>query len=81
MYMCSGSIDLCFFVCFAGYNRALLNLILYRNMDFAKMINVKVVSLAQAPEAYRSFDQGEACKYVIDPNGIIAAHMKSKSKL
>ena len=64
------------------YNRGLLNLILHRNIDFAKMINVKVVSLQDAPLAYKSFDQGEAAKYVIDPHGIIQEHFnKSKAKL
>jgi hypothetical protein len=84
-FSCLLFIPLCFVQPFfhfvSGYNRALLNLILYKDVDFAKMINVKVVSLAQAPEAYKSFDQGEAVKYVIDPNGIIADHMKNKSKL
>jgi hypothetical protein len=42
---------------------------LARGVDIAKIGNVKVISLEQAPEGYKSFDAGVANKFVIDPHG------------
>jgi hypothetical protein len=33
------------------------------------VVHVKVISLEQAPEGYKSFDAGVANKYVVDPHG------------
>jgi threonine dehydrogenase-like Zn-dependent dehydrogenase len=44
---------------------------LWDRLPIAK-INVKVISLEHAPEAYKSFDAGVANKFVIDPHGQLA---------
>jgi glutathione-independent formaldehyde dehydrogenase len=36
-------------------------------------VNVTVISLDDAPAGYHDFDKGAARKFVIDPNGMIAA--------
>src|ERR1700736_161786 len=51
------------------YNRQLMQAILWDKLPIAKIVNVKVISLDQAPEGYKSFDAGVANKYVIDPHG------------
>ena len=53
------------------YNRALMQAILFERIPIAKIVNVEVISLADAPEGYRDFDQGVAKKFVIDPNNLI----------
>jgi glutathione-independent formaldehyde dehydrogenase len=55
------------------YNRALMQAILYDKVQIAKAVNVQVISLDEAPSGYRDFDSGAAKKYVIDPNGVLAA--------
>jgi glutathione-independent formaldehyde dehydrogenase len=45
--------------------------ILWDRLPIAK-INVKVVTLELAPEAYKSFDAGVANKFVIDPHWLLA---------
>jgi glutathione-independent formaldehyde dehydrogenase len=40
-----------------------------REIPIAKIVNVKVINLEQAPEGYKSFDAGGANKFVIDPHG------------
>jgi len=37
-------------------------------IKIAKAVNVELISLAQAPEGYQSFDSGAAKKFVIDPH-------------
>jgi glutathione-independent formaldehyde dehydrogenase len=54
------------------YNRQLMQAILWDRLPIAKIVNVKVISLEQAPEGYRSFDAGAASKFVIDPHGQLA---------
>jgi glutathione-independent formaldehyde dehydrogenase len=51
------------------YNRQLMQAILWNKLPIAKIVNVKVISLEQAPEGYKSFDAGVANKFVIDPHG------------
>jgi glutathione-independent formaldehyde dehydrogenase len=53
------------------YNRALMQAILFDRIPIAKIVNVEVISLADAPKGYRDFDKGAAKKFVIDPNGLI----------
>jgi glutathione-independent formaldehyde dehydrogenase len=55
------------------YHRGLMQMILADKAHIAKAVNAKVISLDEAPEGYRNFDQGAATKYVIDPHGLIAA--------
>jgi glutathione-independent formaldehyde dehydrogenase len=51
------------------YNRQLMQAILWDRLPIANIVNVKVISLEQAPEGYKSFDAGVANKFVIDPHG------------
>jgi glutathione-independent formaldehyde dehydrogenase len=55
------------------YHRQLMNCILYDKIQIAKAVNVTVITLDDAPQGYRDFDQGAARKYVLDPHGMIAA--------
>jgi glutathione-independent formaldehyde dehydrogenase len=43
--------------------------ILWDRLPIAKIVNVKVIGLEQAPEGYKNFDAGVANKFVIDPHG------------
>src|SRR6202140_3175722 len=51
------------------YNRQLMQAILWDRLPIAKIVNVKVIDLEQAPEGYKTFDAGVANKFVIDPHG------------
>jgi glutathione-independent formaldehyde dehydrogenase len=51
------------------YNRQLMQAILWDRLPIAKIVNVKVITLDQAPEGYKNFDAGAASKFVIDPHG------------
>jgi glutathione-independent formaldehyde dehydrogenase len=55
------------------YNRNLMMAILHDKVQIAKNVNATPISLAEAPQGYRDFDQGAARKYVLDPNGMIAS--------
>jgi len=54
------------------YNRQLMQAILWDRLPIADIVNVKVISLEQAPEGYKNFDAGVANKFVIDPHGQLA---------
>ena len=56
-----------------SYNRLLMNLILADKAHIAKAVNATVISLDDAPAAYREFDGGAAKKFVIDPHSMIPA--------
>ena len=51
------------------YNRQLMQAILWNKLPIAKIVNVKVINLDQAPGGYKNFDPGVANKFVIDPRG------------
>ncbi len=53
------------------YNRQLMMAILHDKVQIAKAVNVKTISLDEAPEGYKDFDKGAATKFVIDPHGMI----------
>ncbi len=55
------------------YNRNLMQAILFDRLPIAKIVNVTVISLDQAPEAYQAFDGGAPRKFVIDPHGMVSA--------
>jgi glutathione-independent formaldehyde dehydrogenase len=55
------------------YNRNLMQAILWDRLPIAKIVNVTVISLEQAPEGYRKFDGGAPRKFVIDPHGVLKA--------
>jgi glutathione-independent formaldehyde dehydrogenase len=50
------------------YNRGLMMAILHDRIKIAKVVNVELISLGQAPEAYQAFDSGIPKKFVIDPH-------------
>ena len=55
------------------YHRQLMQAILYEKIEIAKAVNVQVISLDDAPQGYKDFDQGAAKKFVIDPHSVVAA--------
>jgi glutathione-independent formaldehyde dehydrogenase len=55
------------------YNRALMQAILHDKIRIGKAVNVQVIPLADAPRGYKDFDKGAAAKFVLNPNGMIAA--------
>jgi len=55
------------------YNRPLMQCILHDKIKIAKAVNVQVISLDDAVQGYKDFDKGAAKKFVIDPNGMLAA--------
>ena len=54
------------------YNHQLMQAILWDKLPIAKIVNVKVIKLNQAPEGYKNFDAGAANKFVIDPHGLLS---------
>ncbi|WP_404434113.1 formaldehyde dehydrogenase, glutathione-independent [Microbacterium lacus] len=55
------------------YNRQLMMAILHDKVHIAAAVNAKAISLEDAPRGYAEFDAGAATKYVLNPNGYIAA--------
>ncbi|MPZ62632.1 MAG: formaldehyde dehydrogenase, glutathione-independent [Propionibacteriales bacterium] len=55
------------------YNRHLMNLILNDKAQIRKAVNATTVTLDDAPQGYRDFDQGAAKKFVLDPHGSVRA--------
>lgn len=54
------------------YNRNLLMAILWDRMPYlSEVLNVDIVPLDKAVEAYRLFDEGSPKKFVIDPHGSV----------
>jgi glutathione-independent formaldehyde dehydrogenase len=47
--------------------------ILSGRLPIGEIVNVKVISLDQAPEGYQHFDAGVPSKFVIDPHGLLPA--------
>jgi len=65
------------------YHNYLMQAILNDKIKIADAVNVKVISLDEAPAAYKDFDRGAACKYVIDPHnmtGLIGKNAESPAK-
>lgn len=52
------------------YHNQLMQAILNDKINIADAVNVQMVSLDDAPAAYKDFDQGAAKKYVIDPHNM-----------
>ncbi|MGN6665816.1 MAG: formaldehyde dehydrogenase, glutathione-independent, partial [Trinickia sp.] len=46
---------------------------LFDRLPIAKIVNVSVFSLDDAPEGYMQFDGGAGRKFVIDPHGLLKA--------
>ncbi len=55
------------------YHRQLMQAILYDKVRIADAVNATVISLDEAPDGYKDFDQGAAKKYVLDPHGVVPA--------
>lgn len=55
------------------YNRRLMQAILHDKVQIAKAVNATPIPLDEAPRGYADFDKGAARKYVLDPNGYLAA--------
>src|SRR4029077_18155443 len=55
------------------YNHQQMMAILHDKVHPAKAVNATVISLDDAPQGYKDFDQGAAKKFVIDPHKSIAA--------
>jgi len=53
------------------YHRQLMQAILYDKVRIADAVNATVISLDEAPDGYKDFDQGAAKKYVLDPHGVV----------
>ena len=54
------------------FHRDLLQCILHNRLKVADALNVRVIKLEDAPEAYSKFHKGEAVKYVFDPHGYLS---------
>ncbi len=54
------------------YNKNLMMAILHDKIEIAKAVNVKVITLDDAPKGYVDFDKGAATKFVIDPHKSVA---------
>jgi glutathione-independent formaldehyde dehydrogenase len=55
------------------YNYGLMMAILHDRAHIARAVNATVIPLESAADGYRDFDQGVAKKFVLDPNGYLAA--------
>ncbi|MCE3235031.1 MAG: glutathione-independent formaldehyde dehydrogenase [Vampirovibrio sp.] len=53
------------------YNRKLMTSILFERVKLSRILNTTVISLDEAPEAYRQFEQGIAQKFVLNPHGVL----------
>jgi glutathione-independent formaldehyde dehydrogenase len=55
------------------YHYGLMQMILNDRAQIAKAVNATVISLEEAADGYRDFDQGAAKKFVFNPHGLIKA--------
>ena len=55
------------------YHRGLMMSILHDKAHIAKAVNATVITIDEAPKGYEDFDKGVAKKFVLNPNGMIAA--------
>ncbi|TDY22238.1 glutathione-independent formaldehyde dehydrogenase [Paraburkholderia sp. BL6665CI2N2] len=54
------------------YNRDLMMAILWDRMPYlGAMLNTEIITLEQAPDAYKTFSDGSPKKFVIDPHGSV----------
>ena len=53
------------------FHRELMQSILHNRLKVADALNVRVIKLEDAPEAYNKFSHGEPVKYIIDPHGYL----------
>src|SRR2546422_613785 len=62
------------------YNHGLMMAILHDRIKIAKAVNVEVISLEKAPEAYKAFDAGIPKKFVIDPHHTLDIHKRGSGR-
>jgi glutathione-independent formaldehyde dehydrogenase len=55
------------------YHHGLMQMILNDRAQIAKAVNATVITLDEAPNGYKDFDQGAAKKFVFNPHGLIKA--------
>jgi glutathione-independent formaldehyde dehydrogenase len=55
------------------YHHGLMQMILNDRAQIAKAVNATIITLDEAPDGYKDFDQGAAKKFVFNPNGLIKA--------
>lgn len=55
------------------YSRGLMLAIPGNPIQIARAVNVKVISLDEAPQAYNAFDEWVAKKFMIDPHNTLRA--------
>jgi glutathione-independent formaldehyde dehydrogenase len=55
------------------YHHGLMQMILNDKAQIAKAVNATVITLDEASNGYRDFDQGAAKKFVFNPHGLIKA--------
>jgi glutathione-independent formaldehyde dehydrogenase len=55
------------------YHHGLMEMILNDKAHIAKAVNATVVTLEEAPDGYKDFDEGAAKKFVLNPNDLIPA--------
>src|ERR687897_3225940 len=53
------------------YHRGLMQMILHDRAHIAKAVNATVITLDEAPQGYKDFDQGAARKFVLNPHGLV----------
>src|ERR687888_351712 len=53
------------------YHRGLMDAILHDRVQIAKAVNATVITLDEAKQGYKDFDQGAAKKFVFNPHGLI----------
>jgi glutathione-independent formaldehyde dehydrogenase len=53
------------------YNRQLMNAILFDRLRIGRILNATVISLDEAPQAYDTFKNGAAKKFIFDPHNLI----------
>jgi glutathione-independent formaldehyde dehydrogenase len=55
------------------YHHGLMQMILNDRAHIAKAVNATIITLDEAPDGYKDFDQGAAKKFVFNPNDMIKA--------
>src|SRR4051812_27132302 len=55
------------------YHRGLMQAILHDKVQIAKAVNATVITLDEAPQGYKDFDQGASKKFVLNPHGLVKA--------
>lgn len=64
------------------YNRHLMQAILWGRMDYlGDVVATEVISLDEAVDAYKLFNEGSPKKFIIDPHGMISKKTSSREKV